>query len=138
MSEYLLFSHQNQKIYLIKMLEVTHFEEKPSPEDERKKPLTPITFVGLLNSFDNARALLHKLKENGSIDILAVKDDMIELRDRMFQILLFVSSIVNTYKDGFLVRDKSLSCDFCPDTAHAYRDFHVWCEFCFKKEYGGK
>ena len=121
------------------MIELASLENsKSSPDTDQVKLLNSITFIGLFNSFDRTHALLKKLREKGSTDILEIKDDMIKLRNRTFQIFLRVSSILSSYKDKFRIENNSHDCDFCPDVARIYKDYHVWCDFCFKKEFGGE
>jgi hypothetical protein len=120
------------------MIELASLENnKSSPDTDRVKPLSAVIFIGLLNSFDHTHALLKKLRKKGSTDILEIKDDMIKLRNRTFQIFLRINSILDSYKDEFRIENNSNDCDFCPDVARIYKDFHVWCECCYEKEYGG-
>ena len=119
------------------MIELANFEKnEPSPDSYQVKPLSRITFIGLLNSFDYARNFLLKLKEQGSIDILKVKGDMIKARNHLLQINLEIETILNSYKKGFNIESGAMKCDFCPDPAKKYREFHKWCESCFNREFG--
>ncbi len=121
------------------MLELVNFEEnEPSPDSYQTKPLSRITFIGLLNSFDYARKFLSKLKEQGSIDILKVKDDMIKAKNHLLQINLEIDAILNSYKKGFGIEVAAMKCDFCPDQAIKYQIFHKWCKSCFNREFGGE
>jgi hypothetical protein len=120
------------------MLELVKVEKNESPpEYYRVKPLSRVTFIGLLNSFDYARNFLSKLKEQGSMDILEVKTDLLKAKDQLFQIYLEIGTILNSYKYGFSVEGGAMDCEFCNNRAFQYRDFHKWCEDCFHKEYGG-
>ena len=123
------------------MLDLINFEKDQfdsTPVINKIKPLNKITFLGLFNSFDLAHRKLEKLKEQGSIDILTVKKDLIKARDYLFQIYLSIDSILHSYKTGFGIKTDSLKCDFCPDIALTYREFHKWCNDCFSHEFGGK
>ncbi len=121
------------------MLELVNFEEnEPSPDCYKVKPLDRITFIGLLNSFDYAHNFLLKLKEQGSIDILKVKDDLFKAKNHLLQINLEIDAILNSYKDGFGIEVGSVKCDFCPNSAFKYEDFHEWCKICFYQKFGGE
>lgn len=120
------------------MLELVKVEKNESPpEYYRVKPLSRVTFIGLLNSFDYARNFLSKLKEQGSMDIHEVKADLLKAKDHLFQIYLEIGIILNSYKFGFSVEEDGMMCDFCRDEASTYKNFHKWCEDCFHREYGG-
>lgn len=125
------------------MLELINFKKEqdnfnPTPANFKIKPLYNNTFIGLFNSFDSAYKKLFKLKEQGSIDILTVKKDLTEARDYVFEIYSLIDSILRSYKTGFGIKTDSVKCDFCPDIALKYREFHKWCEDCFNREFGGK
>ena len=120
------------------MLKLANNEESEPPlEIYQTKQLSRITFIGLLNSFDYAHNFLAKLKEQGSVDILTLKKDMIKAKNFLFQIYLEIDTILNSYKDGFNIEDNVMKCDFCPETAHTYREYHKWCVDCFNREFGG-
>lgn len=120
------------------MIELENFENQhSSPDNFQVKRLSKITFIGLFNSFNSVRDKLAKLKEQGSIDILKVKKDLIEAKEHIFQICLSIDSILRSYKTGFGIETDSLKCDFCPDIARTYQDFHKWCDDCFSHEFGG-
>lgn len=120
------------------MLELENFENKDStPENYQVKQLKNITFIGLLNSFNSAHDTLAKLKEQGSIDILTVKNDLIRAKDQLFQIYKFIDAILNSYKNGFRIDVHSMKCDFCTESAYKYQEFHKWCKDCFSREFGG-
>ena len=122
------------------MLELVNFNKvhDSTPANQEIKPLYASTFIGLFNSFDSAYKKLSKLKEQGSIDILTVKKDLIETRDYVFEIYSFIDSILRSYKTGFGIETDSMKCDFCPDMALKYREYHKWCEECFNREFGGE
>ena len=125
------------------MLELINFEKEQkqidsAPANHKIKPLNNITFLGLFNSFTSALNMLAKLKEQGSIDILTVRKDLVEAREYLFQIYLSIDSILRSYKTGFDIETDSMKCDFCPDVARKYQDFHKWCKDCFSHEFGGK
>ncbi len=125
------------------MLDLINFEKEQdqfdsTPVNSKIKPLNKITFLGLFNSFDLAHRKLENLKEQGSIDILLVKKDLIEARDYLFQIYLSIDSILRSYKTGFGIKTDSLKCNFCPEVARKYQEYHKWCEDCFNREFGGK
>ena len=124
------------------MLDLINFEKEQdqfnsTPVSSKIKPLNKITFLGLFNSFDLAHRKLEKLREQGSIDILKVRKDLVEARDRMFQIFSSIDLILRSYKTGFNIETDSMKCDFCPDVAQNYQDFHKWCNDCFSHEFGG-
>ena len=121
------------------MLELVNFESKDSPpENYQVKQLKDITFIGLFNSFNSARDTLSKLKEQGSIDILTVKNDLTRAKEQVFQIFLVIDSILKSYQDGFNIEVDTMKCDFCPEVANAYREFHKWCKDCFNREFEGE
>ncbi len=124
------------------MLELANFSEEkkrdPTPENYQVKKLKNITFIGLFNSFNSTQNLLAKLKEQGSIDILTVKNDLTRAKEQVFEIYLVIDSILNSYQNGFNIETDSMKCDFCPEVADTYREFHKWCKDCFSREFGGK
>ena len=121
------------------MLELVNFnkEHDSTPVTHEIKSIHKSTFIGLFNSFDSAYQKLSKLKEQGSIDILKVKKDLTETRDYVFEIYSLIDSILRSYKTGFGIENDSTKCDFCPDIALKYQDYHKWCEDCFNREFGG-
>lgn len=120
------------------MLEIVHKgDEKSSPDIGHNDSVNKVAFVGLLTSLDDTRAVLQKLKDNGSTNILIIKNDLIKMRSRMFQIFLRINSILSSYKRSFVIDGCLVDCDFCSNVARVYNDYHVWCGDCFKKEYGG-
>ena len=121
------------------MLELVNFnkEHDSTLANHEIKPLYASTFVGLFNSFNSAFKKLSKLKEQGSIDILTVKKDLNDTRDHVFEIYSLIESILRSYKTGFGIENDSMKCDFCPDIALKYQDYHKWCDDCFNREFGG-
>jgi len=122
------------------MLELANFDQEEkndsTPEDHRVKKLNNITFLGLFNSFNSAHDTLSKLKEQGSIDILAVKKDLTRAKEQVFQIYVAIDAILNSYKNGFDITEEAIKCDFCPDKAIKVQSFHSWCEDCYNREFG--
>ena len=122
------------------MLELINFEKEkelidPAPANHKIKPLYKNTLIGLFNSFNSAYEKLAQLKEQGSIDILTVKKDLVEAREHIYQIYLTIDSILRSYRTGFGIETDSMKCDFCPEVARKYQDFHKWCVDCFSHEF---
>ncbi len=107
------------------MFELVNFENKdPTPENYQVKELNNITFLGLFNSFNSTHNTLAKLKEQGSIDILTVKDGLIRAKEQVFQIYVVIDAILNSYQNGFNIEENTMKCDFCTENAHKYKVFH--------------
>ena len=125
------------------MLELIKFKKEQdtfdsTPANFEIKPLYKNTFIGLFNSFNSAYDKLAQLKEQGSIDILTVREDLIEAKEIIFQIYSLIDSILHSYKTGFGIETDSMKCDFCPEVAQNYQDYHKWCDDCFSHEFGSK